>query len=68
MKAQIEFCIENDNMDHLFRSVPRELWNEFHGNPRQEPSKKSYETIRVAKVSLGQHMSSARTGVLSIRI
>lgn len=29
MRAQIEYCIDNDNMDNLFRRAPQEMWDEF---------------------------------------
>lgn len=26
---QVRYCIVNDNMDHLFRSAPKEVWEEY---------------------------------------
>ncbi len=26
---QVRYCIVNDNMDHLFKNAPKEVWDEF---------------------------------------
>jgi len=30
IKAQIEYAFLNDNLDHLFRPAPSEVWEEFY--------------------------------------
>lgn len=32
---QVRYCIANDNMDHLFRSAPAEVWEEYRACEKQ---------------------------------
>jgi len=32
---QVSYCIANDNMDHLFRSAPTEVWEEYRACEKQ---------------------------------
>jgi predicted RNase H-like HicB family nuclease len=41
IKAQIEYCINNNNMENLFRSAPQELWDEYLRASKKNSSKKN---------------------------
>ena len=41
IRAQIEYCINNDNMENLFRSAPQELWDEFYGTEKKKAGSKT---------------------------
>lgn len=41
---QVRYCIVNDNMEHLFKNAPREVWDEF-----QACAKRMKPRDRVAK-------------------
>jgi len=29
IEGQVRYCLANDNMDYLFRSAPKEVWDEY---------------------------------------
>ena len=42
IKEQVRYCIVNDNMDYLFRSAPKEVWDEYQ---RCEKNMKPYDRV-----------------------
>jgi hypothetical protein len=36
---QVRYCIANDNMDHLFRRAPEEIWKEYYSCEKLEASR-----------------------------
>jgi hypothetical protein len=36
---QVRYCLANDNMDHLFRRAPEEIWREYYNCEKKEASR-----------------------------
>ncbi|MBI4773816.1 MAG: hypothetical protein HY788_06485 [Deltaproteobacteria bacterium] len=43
IRSAIEYAFRHDNLDHLFRAAPLEIWEEFYRCLREDPSSEREE-------------------------